>query len=189
MKNKYKLQLSKDYTLNLDISFLKLRAGYRPGFADMTGIIGRALWYIFFIFILSSHIFYQDQASLAPLFWVYIFSVTLLAFQILRKIVLKGEFLPTVPYDLILLTFTTLVAISLFVNSLDAGEEINIWGGPILRLYSGLSLICFWFIYYLTVINFSSKKHLDKLLTTLSYAPVVAGILNILAYFQWGEAY
>ena len=130
----------------------------RTGLLSLIVKLNKLAWVIFLLLAFSAHLFY-NIADLGSTIWIYSFILILLGFQIIKKILGKGEYFPIVAYDAQFLLFTTFSAVSLFFTTVSATNKvINIWGGAELRFVSGLSIIAFWFLYYLTVSNFAWKN-------------------------------
>lgn len=177
MKN-YKLQLSENYTLRLKL----------PEFDTMKGLLLSILsladqaitkYFYLFVLVLFSCFVFSDAAQVGYLSFFYTSVLILLGLHIVRKIVAKGSFLPAVPYDVVILSFTTVVAISLFATTVSSDLKYNIWGGPWLRIVSGASLISYWFFYYIFQLQVDSKAHFTKLKELLAISPLLALVINL----------
>jgi hypothetical protein len=114
---------------------------------------------------------------------ISLYAITLLVLmnRILRKLFLEGEHFPTVPFDLPLLTLTTFISFSFFYNTAVAQVNTNIWGGKSLQEISGVSLITYWFYYYLLFTSIKNKAGLKKLLQAFYFSPLIS-ILGALIF-------
>jgi len=118
-----------------------------------------------------------------PAFMISIYAITILALmnRILRKLFFKGEHFPTVPFDLPLLTLTTIISFSFFYNTAVTQTNTNIWGGRGLQEISGVSLISYWFYYYLLFTSIKNKESVKKLFQAFYASPIIA-ILGALIF-------
>ncbi|MFQ5493429.1 MAG: hypothetical protein ACE5DX_04690 [Candidatus Dojkabacteria bacterium] len=187
MSKKYVLQLSSKYKVEVDTARFQVRSGL-AGVLDIANLLTPALWYLFlYLLFPAAHFLGMADAGGAHLLWLYGFVVSLLFLQIIKRLISKSDYLPTVPYDLLLLTFTSLVAISLFISVLSTEQTFSIWGGKNLRVISGLSIIVLWFLYYLTNIFARNSVLFSRTVHFFAWSPVVAVVVNLLAnvpYYQ-----
>jgi hypothetical protein len=180
--------MSKKYLVNIgpktfrfppDFSFFTFRSGL-AGLLDFTNRITPLLWQIFLLFLFPSFYFLDVNGPGASyLIWLYGFVVMLLFLQILKKLISKGDYLPTVPYDILLLFFVSLTTIAMFVNLYVLKGQFSIWGGPPLRLISTVSLIAFWFVYYLSNIYNQSQYRWSRVVKLLTASMLITVVFNI----------
>ena len=180
MARKLTLRLAPSVNLNLNLKPPQIKLN-RALLLDLIIKLNRLLWLVFFVLAFSAQLF-KDQADLGSLLWVYVFMLMLLGLQIIKKILGKGDYLPIVAYDAQLLLFTTFSAISLFASTINASNKnLNIWGGEDLRFISGLSIIAFWFLYYLTLANFSEKEGFAKLVKLLGISILLGLVFSVIS--------
>jgi len=117
---------------------------------------------------------------------ISLYAITLLALmnRILRKLFFKGEHFPTVPFDLPLLTLTTIISFSFFYNTAVAQANTNIWGGRNLQEISGVSLITYWFYYYLLFTSIKSKDSVKRLFQAFYASPLIAILGSLILNLQ-----
>ncbi len=140
----------------------------------------RTLWGVFLLFLFATTLFSSAEPTVGLVIWFYTGVLTLLALQVIKRILLKGEHLPAVPYDVLVLTLTTFVAIALFISTLRAQTAFSVWGSGSLALYSSVSIIAFWFLYYLTIANFRNHERMTKFMSIVAWMPVVGLLVNLL---------
>ena len=156
----------------------KLPEFTRSGLLLFIERLNKLAWIIFFLSAFSAHLLY-GTADLGSTVWIYSFMLILLGFQVVKKILGKGDYFPIVAYDAQFLLFTTFSAVSLFFTTVSATNKIvNIWGGAELRYVSGLSIIAFWFLYYLTVSNFAWKNGFHFIKRLLAGSLLIAVIIS-----------
>lgn len=86
----------------------------------------------------------------------------------------KADYLPTVSYDLLLLTYTSVIAVSLLLSIVSQRDSFPLWGGSSYRIISGLSLIAYWFVYYLTNVFGRQEGMLRRSIEMIAYSGLVA---------------
>jgi len=170
------------YSLTIDPSLLKLRPGWQAGLFDLADLFSKLVLPLFLLLIYSFDL-YSTATGQVVVIALYALVITALSLQIVRRILGRNENLPEVPYDLILLSLTTLVAVSLFYHTAVARDQTNLWGGVALKSISGISMIAYWFLYYLLLNNSASKKNLGNLIKMIFWAPLLMVVL-VLAGFK-----
>ncbi|MBW7954060.1 hypothetical protein H3C67_04720, partial [Candidatus Dojkabacteria bacterium] len=95
------------------------------------------------------------------------------------KLLGKGDFLPTVSYDLLLLTYTSVIAISLLLAVVNSQNTFALWGGGLYRIISGLSIIAYWFLYYLTNIFGRQEGMLRRSIELIAISAMIAFVVSL----------
>ena len=163
MSKKYLLNVGpKKFTFSTDIGLFRMRGGL-AGLLDLLNNLTPLLWKVFLLLLFPAYFFLDiNQPGVSYLSWLYGFMVVLLFMQIMKRILSRSDYLPTVPYDILLLIFVSVATISIFISLLVSKGEFSIWGGADLRIISGISLIAYWFVYYLTVVINLTHDFLQK---------------------------
>ena len=188
--------MSKKYLVNIgprtfrfppDFSFFTFRSGL-AGLLDFANKVTPVLWQIFLLLLFPSFYFLDvNQPGISYLIWLYGFVVMLLFLQILKKLISKGDYLPTVPYDILLLFFVSLTTIAMFVNLYVLKGQLSIWGGPSLRLISTVSLIAFWFVYYLSNIYNQSQYRWSRAVKLLTASMLITVVFNLFTAASYAD--
>lgn len=180
MRSKIIIHLGPKLALPIDLSFLNIPKG-KPGIVD---VINKLNILVSFVFLLGILIWELLGGSLNTNLITIIFGtvIVLLALNICKLIISKQELLSQIPFDIPLLTVTTIVAMSLFTGTAIFKNTTNIWGGANLRAIAGVSLIAFWFLYYLLASILNGKKMLQQALVSFWLAPIVALLTWLLTF-------
>lgn len=186
---KLKIKLTPEKTIELSPKMLNLRKDTEGKVIDIVFLIEKLLWIVFFLFLFSSHVFKANNIGLGNIYWLYIFTLIFIALQVSKKIVLKGDYLATVMYDVLILGMTTMIAISLFFTTTETTVSFNIWGGENLRLFSGISIISFWFIYYMAFLNHATKRALSNVINLVVLSPLVAFFINFIFSYPLDQGF
>ena len=64
----------------------------------------RFSWGVFLLFLFATTLFSSAESTVGLVIWFYTGVLTLLALQVIKRILLKGEHLPAVPYDVLVLS-------------------------------------------------------------------------------------
>lgn len=172
----FNFQITPDLKFRFDLGGLR-------GKESLTWLLGllnfltRVIWMIFFLFLFSAHISDTDL-GLGTLFWVYSFTMIFVGMQLMKRVISIGDYIPPVTYDLLLLSFTTVVSMSLLLSTLNTGGGVNIWGGSALRTISGISIVVFWFMYYVMLVNNSTVKEFKRIFLLFNLSPLVGLVLS-----------
>lgn len=181
MSKKMIIRFNPKYSLRFDPSFFKLRPGWQAIFFDIADKLLQILIPLYILLIFSFDLLSGTQ-GIGSIISLYALIITALILQIVKRVLGKSEYLPQVSYDLILLFFTTLIAISLFYHTAIAKDQINLWGGYSLRTISAISIIAYWFFYYLILSNSRDKKSLGLLIKSFFWAPIVMGVITLISF-------
>lgn len=167
-------------TVKFNPDALKPRGGME-GVLDIVNFLDKAAFVLFLSLIFSSfHFFNSAKAELSHLIWVYAFVVILFGLRLCITFLAGKQFMPAVSYDLMLLTYTAFISILLFTNTLSKDVSPSIWGGQSSRVFSGLSIIAVWFLYYLVVARTNNLEKLARQVGLLLSGPIFATIFVIM---------
>jgi hypothetical protein len=167
MAKEIRLKLTKTYTLNLKLGKPDIS---QRGLLHKADLLIKLILSLLLIGFLALE-FFTFQTSVSTVKIVYWAIIILLGLQLIKRLFLKGDNFPTYAYDIHSLVVISLVALSLFVNIVISHNQQNIWGLPNLNAFSGISIIVFWFLFYLTAINFADKKGTLRLFLAINLAP------------------
>jgi len=181
MSKKMIIRLTPKYSLKFDPSSFKLRPGWQAVSFDLADHLLSWLLPIFILFSLSFELFSNSGGSVI-LDAVYAITVAGMALQLIKRVLGKNEYLPQVPFDMLLLTFTTIISVSLFYHTAILKDQTNLWGGISLRAISAISLIAYWFFYYLLVANSRDKRTLGRFLKLFFWAPPLMGAVALISF-------
>ena len=176
MAKKFILKIAPNLKLSL-IPNINIRKDKFEFLIDAVNSFSKISWIIFFLLLLSSTLYSSDTGTY---FFVAIILIVQLGLHIIRKLISTNEFLPSVSNDLNFLIFTSLIALSLFINTLLYKDLINIWGGRDFRAISGVSIISFWFIYYLISYNFSTKESFKTIQKLIGLGYLISFVLGLI---------
>jgi hypothetical protein len=159
----------------------KTSFAFKYGDYDLTprGILGkiinlsRIVSIIFIIFSLS----FENVNILngGTVIYSYYFILILIAFQLLKRIIGKGDFFPSYSFDVQILFMMSFIALSLFINTVIFKTGQNIWGEAGMQSISGITMIMYWFMYYLLCLNLGVKGGGRRSIMYMNMA-VIAGI-------------
>lgn len=181
MSSKYILKLSSKRNISVDLGSIQLRYGL-AGLLDFLRLATSVFWPVFVLLLGVSGLYYNvDDPGLGIILWVYAFVVILLFIQICKRILGSTNYLPSVSYDLLLLFFTSIAVISIFISLLSSSLGFSIWGHKELREISCLSIIAYWFLYYVINATHLDLAKLMRSVTYLSLAPVLVAVVNFIS--------
>jgi hypothetical protein len=111
---------------------------------------------------------------------LYYAVATLIALQVLKLILSRTDFFPTLNYDLQSLAAISFVALSLCINIIILRNPQNVWGGIALKGLSGISIIAGWFLYYLIGTTFLRKNGAKQVVSLIGIAMLFACLTFII---------
>ncbi|MEI7579366.1 MAG: hypothetical protein WCJ58_05000 [bacterium] len=120
-------------------------------------LLQKISWMVFFASFFVLPVFGGKNQEQATLIYLYFFVIWHFALHLSRSILVRDNFLPVVPFDLILLLFTTFVTSSLFLTTVAHETSYNIFGGRDFKAFSGVSIIAFCLLYFLGVAGYLTK--------------------------------
>jgi len=118
--------------------------------------------------------------SVGSISLLYYAVVTLIALQILKLILSRTDFFPTLNYDLQSLLAISFIALSLCINIIILRNPQNVWGGVALKGLSGISIIAGWFLYYLIGTTFLRKNGAKQVVSLIGIAMLFACLTFII---------
>jgi len=110
---------------------------------------------------------------------IYFLGILLIGIHFLKRVLGSGDFFPTVAFDLETLILVSTVVLSLLLNILIFKNTKDVWGTTDTKLLSAISVVAFWFIYYLISINSQGKETLKKFFVVFNIGFYVALILYV----------
>ena len=161
---------------NLPVDF---KGGFWKILFDLTNMISKVCWIVFFILLLSSTLFDKEVGIGAYLFTLIIILFQLFL-QIIKNFCTKNDLFPSVANDFVFLILTSLISLSLFVNLIMYKDSVNVWGGKTFHAISGISFILYWFMFYLLGINFATKKKFHQLVKLFSISFLISFIVSLI---------
>lgn len=178
MSRKYTFKLAPKLAFNIYLPSSVKYGG--EGLLTMLLYLQPRFWKFFLVFLFP--VFFvtgtQDFGA-SHLLFLYAFVVLILFTQIMLKLLGKGDFLPTVSYDLLLLTYTSVIAISLLLAVVNSQNTFALWGGGLYRIISGLSIIAYWFLYYLTNIFGRQEGMLRRSIELIAISAMIAFVVSL----------
>ncbi|KXK09660.1 MAG: hypothetical protein UZ20_WS6002000356 [candidate division WS6 bacterium OLB21] len=178
MSRKYTFKLAPKLAFNIYLPSSVKYGG--EGLLTMLLYLQPRFWKFFLVFLIP--VFFvtgtQDFGA-SHLLFLYAFVVLILFTQIMLKLLGKGDFLPTVSYDLLLLTYTSVIAISLLLAVVNSQNTFALWGGGLYRIISGLSIIAYWFLYYLTNIFGRQEGMLRRSIELIAISAMIAFVVSL----------
>jgi hypothetical protein len=87
----------------------------------------------------------------------YYLILILLGLQLIKLIIGQSDFFPSYSFDVQSLFALSFIALSLFVNTVFFKTPQNIWGASGMQSISGITLILYWFMFYVLCLNVGKK--------------------------------
>ncbi len=184
MKSKILLNIAPKRKISLELSHFKFQRGL-PGLLSLLTKLADLAGMLMLLTFLSWE-FLNPDPGLGTIYGVYVSVIILLGLQLLKRIHGKGDYFPQVAFDIPLLSFTTIVAISLFAAAISSKND-NVWGGSVLRSISGVIIIAYWFVYFIINANFTGKKPLTRALSYFWAAPFVSLIFYLVTFREFNQ--
>jgi len=179
MAKKFILNIAHNLKLSINPN-INFRSDKLEFTLDAVNVVSKICWMIFFLLLLSSTL-YSSSTNTGTYFFVAIILIIQLGLHVIRRLLSNNEMLPSVANDLYFLIFTSLIALSLFINTILYKDLVNIWGGKDFRAISGVSIISFWFVYFLISYNFSTKDSFKSLHKLLSFGYLISFVIGLIA--------
>lgn len=178
MAKKFTLKIAPNFklTLNPTLPIRKDRIGMT---IDIVNALSKIIWIIFFLLVISSTLFSTDL-GIGTYFFILVTIILQIFLHVVKGLLSKNDILPSIVNDIYFLIFTSVISFSLFINTILYKDAINIWGGKDFRAISGISMIAYWFLYYLVSINYSTKKDFKSILKLINFGVLISFVLGLL---------
>lgn len=180
MRSKIIIRLGPKITLPLNLSFLDIPKG-KLGVFTLVDKLSLIISLILILGVLTWELLGQSAGgSLTTI--IYGFVIILFFLYVLKVALAKNQLIDQIAFDIPLLIFTTFIALSLFMGTAIFKNSTNIWGGSSLRMLTGVSIIAYWFLYYLLNTNLLKRKLIQKSLLAFWLAPLYALLVWLVTF-------